>query len=121
MSAVGRLCTIAVIASLAARCGDVNAALGKLGEAAGYRRDSPIEFTKAADAANRAVMADTDAMSVGHDAAKQSRRFKDADALAPILQLLGYAEETRLLHEFTTHLPSTTCSTAAFSNSRLKR
>jgi len=65
-------------AGLTARCGDVNAALGQLSEARRLSADLLIEFTKAADAANRAVMADTDAMSMAdaHDAevAKRSRR-----------------------------------------------
>ena len=105
MSAVGRLCTIVVIASLAARCGDVNAALGQVGEARRLSADLLIEFTKAADAANRAVMADTDAMSVAdaHDAAVAKQAVhKDADALGPVLQVLGYADESRLLQDFTT-------------------
>jgi hypothetical protein len=96
---------IIMAAGLTARCGDVNAALGQLVEARRLSADLLIEFTKAADAANRAVMADTDAMSMAdaHDAevAKQAVD-KDMDALRPILQGLGYTDEPRLLQEFAT-------------------
>jgi len=102
---VRRLCIIVVVAGLTARCGDVNAALGQVGEARRLSADLLIEFTKAADAANRAVMADTDVMSIAdaHDAevAKQAVH-KDVDALGPILQALGYADESRLLQDFST-------------------
>lgn len=96
---------IIMAASLTARCGDVNAALGQLVEARRLSADLLIEFTKAADAANRAVMADTDPMSIAdaHDAevAKQAVQ-KDTDALRPILQALKYTDEARLLQEFAT-------------------
>lgn len=99
------LAMLMVVAGLTARCGDVNKAVGQLAEARRVSADLLIEFTKAADAANRAVMADTDAMSIADardaDLAKQAVH-KDIDALGPILQELGYADETRLLHEFVT-------------------
>ena len=65
--------------------------------------DLLVQFTKAADAANRAVMADTDEASVAF--AREAERAKEAvqkdtDALGPMLQSLGYSEETRLLEEF---------------------
>jgi hypothetical protein len=92
-----------IIAGGLTACGDVNAALGQLSEARRLSADLRIEFTKAADAANRAVMADTDAMSLSDareaEAAKQAVG-KDVDALGPILQGLGYTDETRLLQEF---------------------
>jgi len=94
-----------VAACLTARCGDVNSALGQAAEARRLSADLLIEFTKTADAANRAVMADTDALSIAdaHDAdvAKQTVH-KDVDALRPLLQGLGYADESRLLGEFVT-------------------
>lgn len=94
---------VILAAGLTARCGDVNKAVGQLAEARRLSADLLIEFTKAADAANRAVMADTDAMSIAdaHDAelAKQAVH-NDVDALGPILQELGYADESRLLREF---------------------
>ena len=94
---------VIVVAGLSARCGDVNAALGQVSEARRLSADLLIEFTRAADAANRAVMADTDEMSIAsaHDAelAKQIVH-KDVDALGPILRTLGYADESRLLRDF---------------------
>jgi hypothetical protein len=98
--------TILIVAgALAARCGDVNAALGQVSEARRLSADLLVEFTKAADAANRAVMSDTDAQSISDaheaDAAKQLVD-RDADALRPVLRDLGYAEESRLLEEFAT-------------------
>jgi hypothetical protein len=61
---VRRLGVILVAAGLAARCGDVNAALRQVTEAHRLAADLRVEFARAADAANRAVMADTDAASV---------------------------------------------------------
>jgi len=97
--------SVALAAGVTARCGDVNAALEQRGEARRLSADLAIEFTKAADAANRAVMADTDEMSIADaheaEAAKQALD-KDVDALRPLLQRLGYADESRLLETFTT-------------------
>src|SRR5262245_45102705 len=93
-----------VVAGLTVRCGDVNAALRELAEARRLSADVLIEFTKAADAANRAVMSDTDEQSIADareaDAAKQLVD-RDVDALRPMLRELGYIEESRLLEEFT--------------------
>jgi hypothetical protein len=62
-----------------------------------------VEFTQAADAANRAVMADTDEMSA--DAAREARAAtasvqRSAAQLQQLLQTLGYANELRLLEAF---------------------
>lgn len=96
---------IVVAAGLAARCGDVNSALERLADARRLAADLHVEFTRAADAANRAVMADTDEMSIADareaETAKQTAH-KNIDALAPLLQQLGYADESRLLKDFTT-------------------
>jgi hypothetical protein len=62
-----------------------------------------VQFTKAADAGNRAVMADTDERSVACVREAEDAQLavqRDTDALKPILQGLRYAEETRLLDEF---------------------
>lgn len=100
---VRRIAVVILLASAATGCGDVNAALERLSEARLLSADLLVQFTKAADAANRAVMADTDELSVAFareaEQAKQSVQ-KDVDALAPILRELGYADETRLLQEF---------------------
>ena len=97
-------CWIAIIiGSAAIGCVDVNAVLERLSEARRLAADLLVQFTKAADAANRAVMADTDEASVAfaREAEQATQAVqKDADALGPILLGLGYANETRILEEF---------------------
>jgi hypothetical protein len=78
-------------------------ALERLLESRRIAADLLIQFTKAADASNRAVMADTDEASkaFAHEAEQATQTVdKDASTLAPILSGLGYAEETGLLEEF---------------------
>lgn len=77
--------------------------LAQLPEARRVSEDMLVQFTKAADASNRAVMADTDEASVRF--AREAEQMvdtlqKDTDALRPLLRDLGYAEEARLLEEF---------------------
>ena len=82
---------------------DVNSVLERQSEARRIAADLLVQFTKAADAANRSVMADTDESSVvfaGEAEQAKEAIQKDAAALAPILQSLDYAEEARLLEEF---------------------
>jgi hypothetical protein len=97
-----RLGIIAISVIVVASC-NVNRALEQLLEARRLSSDLLVQFTKAADAANRAVMADTDAASVEFareaDQAKQ-RVQRDIDALGPVLQELKFAEEGRLLQQF---------------------
>lgn len=72
-------------------------------EAQKLAADLLIQFTKAGDAANRAVMADTDDASVAfaREAEQATQTVqKDTDALGPILMGLGYSNETHLLEEF---------------------
>jgi hypothetical protein len=83
---------------------DVNVTLERVSEARALAANLLIQFTKSADAANRAVMADTDEASVAF--AKEAGLAadavqKDVDALKALLQLLGYSDEQRLLGEFT--------------------
>jgi hypothetical protein len=80
-----------------------DSALHELGEAQRLSADLLVQFTKGSDAANRAVMADTDDASAtfareAEQAAQGVQR--DADALKPLLLDLGYAEEGRLLEDF---------------------
>jgi hypothetical protein len=100
----GRIAFIALSLGAAIGCSvDVNTVLERLTEARRLAADLLVQFTKAADAANRAVMADTDEASVAfaHEAEQTTLAVqKDADALGPILQSLSYTEETRLLNEF---------------------
>jgi hypothetical protein len=94
---------LAVCAGSAASCGDVNGALAEVSEARQLSGDLQVQFTRTADAANRAVMADTDEASVAfaREAGQASSAVqKDVETLTPILQKLGYADETHLLTEF---------------------
>lgn len=62
-----------------------------------------VQFTKATDASNRAVMADTDEASTAFAVeAKQATEAvqKNVDSLRPILNNLGFATESRLLDDF---------------------
>jgi hypothetical protein len=95
-----------VVALGAAGCGgDVNAALEQLSEARRLSSNLLVDFTKADDASNRAVMADTDEASIEFateaDQSKQALE-KDLDALKPLIGRLGYADEGQLLTEFST-------------------
>ena len=98
-------CWIAVVLfTLGAAAGcDVNTALEHQAEARRLAARVLIEFTKAADASNRAVMADTDEASVAFareaDQATQAAQ-KNTDALGPLLRDLGYSDESRLLEQF---------------------
>jgi hypothetical protein len=65
--------------------------------------DMHVQFTKAAEAGNRAVMADTDEASAS--AAREARDGaqsveRDVKELQPILTSLGYADELRYLEAF---------------------
>jgi len=88
-----------------ASCGDVNATLERLSEARQIAADLHLHFTKATDAANRAVMADTDEASLQF--AKEAEHTTesvetDMRSLRPLLENLGYKDEIRLLDQFAT-------------------
>jgi hypothetical protein len=96
------LVVLAMIAT--ADCG-ANAAWEQLSQARQRSADLLVQFTKAADAANKAVLADTDEASSAF--ARDAEQAKQAvqsnvDALQPMLQGLNYASETGLLQEFVT-------------------
>jgi hypothetical protein len=88
---------------------DVNSALERVSEARQVSADVLVQFTKAADASNRAVMADTDGASVAFareaEQAKQTAQT-NVDALGPILQGLNFSDELRLLQEFVSQFAS---------------
>jgi hypothetical protein len=77
--------------------------LERLSESRQLAADLLVQFTKGADAANRAVMADTDQASVAfaREAEQATQAVqRDTDALRPILVSLDYSLEARLLEEF---------------------
>jgi hypothetical protein len=100
--AIRRIALVTVGALAATGCG-VNGGLEQLSEARRLSADLLVQFTKAADAGNRAVMADTDEGSAAFVREAEQAQVavqRDTDALKPILQGLRYAEETGLLDEF---------------------
>ena len=100
-----RILPAVLAAALATACVDMPATLTRLLEARRLASEMHVEFTHAADAANRAVMADTDeASTAAADEARNARAIveRNLQALQPILQGLGYAEDTRHLDAFKT-------------------
>lgn len=86
-----------------AACNTTPAALTQLVEARRLASELHVEFTKAAEASSRAVMADTDeASAAGADEAKRARETvdKDLNALRGALQALGYRDDLRALEAF---------------------
>src|SRR5580765_3547380 len=78
-------------------------ALEHLLESRRLTADLVVQFTKATDASNRAVMADTDEASVSfaREAEQATQAVeKDGSELTPVLSGLGYSNETGLLEEF---------------------
>ena len=90
--------------SLSAMIGcDVNSASEQLSRARHLSADLLIQFSVAGDAANRAVMADTDEASIGFAREAEQAKKKvqsDINALRPILESLNYSDEGRLLEQF---------------------
>jgi len=81
--------------------------LAELDESRRLSADLRIQFSKAADASNRAVMAETDEASIAfaHEAEHSSTLVDhDVAALGPLLNRLGVSEEVRLLGLFSKQL-----------------
>jgi hypothetical protein len=98
--------TICVLALVGCR-GEPTSLFAELAEARRLTADARVQFSKASDASNRSVMADTDEASVAFAReAEQAKQVVQTDValLAPHLHNLGYANEARFLEEFTTHL-----------------
>jgi hypothetical protein len=107
--AFSRVRTIASIALIGAvgvagcRTTPLNTTLQRLLDASKLAADLEVQFTKTGDAANRAVMADTDETSVAfaREAEQATQAVeKDSAALRPLLTALEYSNELRLLDEF---------------------
>jgi hypothetical protein len=98
---------VALLASVLAACRAMpDGALTDLTEARRLTADLRVQFEKAADASNQAVMADTDEQSVAfaHDAGQATQAVTtDAATLALRLAHLGYPAEIQLLEEFDKH------------------
>ena len=95
---------VIVIGGITGCSAELESNLDRLSEANRLAMDLLVQFSKASDAANRAVMADTDDASVAfaREAEQGTQAVeKDADALRPILSDLRYENETGLLDEFT--------------------
>jgi hypothetical protein len=83
---------------------DPGAAFTDLAEARRLTADLRVEFAKASDASNRAVMADTDEASVAfaHEAEQATHDVEsDVAALGPHLRSLQYKSEQQILDAFT--------------------
>jgi len=96
---------IALIAAggLAACTAPADATLQRLLDANKLAADLHVQFTKAGDGANRAVMADTDETSVAFAREAEQATLaveKGSAALKPLLTSLRYSNELRLLDEF---------------------
>ena len=99
------LAGLALTAAGTAGCVNPLTALPKLFEARRLASELHVSFTGAAEASNRAVMADTDEASIAaKDEATAARQAVDRDlaALQPILTELDYADELRALAAFKT-------------------
>lgn len=91
------------VLTAAGSCGDVNAVLEGQSQARDLAADLEIQFTRAVDAANRAVMSNADDASAqfAHEAEQaKAAAQRDVDSLMPILQKFHDADEAKLLQEF---------------------
>ena len=80
--------------------------LARLDEARTLAASIRVQFNRADDASNRAVMADTDEASISfaRDAETTTKLVeRDVNALAPPLQGLGYTKELRSFQQFQKH------------------
>jgi hypothetical protein len=77
--------------------------MAELSEANRLAADLRVQFNKAADASNRAVMAETDEASIAFAGeAQQTSAVVDRDvaAMSPLLHTLGLTDENQLLEQF---------------------
>lgn len=99
-----RLCVAVVIVASATGCNAaLETTLQRLMEAQRLSATLLVEFTSAADASNRAVMANDDESSGAYarEAVEATQAVRTTrDALAPLLMNLGYTAEGGLLDEF---------------------
>src|SRR5688572_28765345 len=82
---------------------DVDTPLKEIGDAQHLAADLSVQFSKALDASNLAVMAGSDDTSKTYAGVARQRTAaaqKDVDALRFILERRGFTEELQLLEEF---------------------
>jgi hypothetical protein len=94
---------VVCLALVTAACVNARPVLTELLEARRLASEMHVQFSKAADAANRAVMGDTDvAAAAAADEATRARQLieRDVETLRPILQSLGYDQELAALAGF---------------------
>jgi hypothetical protein len=92
-----------LLASLAAACDASGSILAQEVAARRLSADLRVQFSKAADASNRAVMADTDEASIAAAREAEAALTAAGDAaksLDPVLRQLGHADEIGLLDSF---------------------
>ncbi|HMC93765.1 MAG TPA: hypothetical protein VKO16_03230 [Polyangia bacterium] len=103
----GRIWIAAVVLGMAVGChGAPRAVFARLAEARLLAADLRIQFSREVDASNRAVMADTDAVSIAfaHEAAQATESVEgDAGRLSEQLRGLGFPNETQMFDEFAGH------------------
>jgi hypothetical protein len=95
--------TLSAFAITTAGCTFPRAYLTELVEARRLVADLHVQFTRSADAANRAVMADTDHASIaaaGEAQQATARVERTAALLTPLLRSMGYSAELRHLDAF---------------------
>jgi hypothetical protein len=98
------VCPGFVAALLAAGCANVPAVLTQQVEARRLASELSVQFSRGADAGNRAVMADTDELSAAAAREAQQARQSVDEAVArlrSLLTLLSYSQEQRQLDAFT--------------------
>jgi hypothetical protein len=108
-SVAARRWVVAVLSGIAIMAGchaEPRAVFARLAESRLLAADLRVSFSRAVDASNRAVMADTDAASIAfaHEAEQTTEVVQgDADKLAEQLRSLGFPNETRIFGEFAGH------------------
>ena len=94
---------VAVCTGASAACRNPQTVLAQLMDARRLASELHVRFTQAAEASNRAVMADTDdAAAAAAEEARRARQVveRDVQQLQAILASLGYREDLRYLDHF---------------------
>lgn len=99
-----RVVLVGIAGACALAACSVPTSLTRQMEARRLAADLHVQFTKAADAGNRSVMADTDeaARAAASEAEQATQRvLRDVEQLKPLLAALGFRDERRVLDTFT--------------------